>query len=636
MCGIAGWLGYLPQGDQVARRIMQLLRHRGPDAQGLCQWSGATLIHTRLSIIDLSPAGNQPMSNEDGSVWVVFNGEIYNHHKLRYELESSGHIFKGRSDAEVLPHLYEEEGEGLVVRLRGMFALAIYDIQNKTLLLARDRFGIKPLFYAPRPQYFAFASEINALRQIPQIDLQPNKQAVYDFIALSYIPAPETFYTGIKATQPGELLKVHFIDHEIVWHNLSYHHWSITPDPSLTLKKATDCADELISVAVQRQLESDVPLGTLLSGGIDSSLVSFAAQKGTGGELKTFNVKFPDKCYDETPAALEVARNIRSSHLILDMGKSRGEWEYVSRLLCYTGQPFADTSIFAVDGICRLMRRYVTVALSGDGGDEGFGGYDLYRWLMWICYLQMLPASLWHRIAFSLSPLSRIGVVRNALLQLTRNLAYADETSIIQTLFCWLREEEQKSLCVLTDVLPVRRLFEPQWAYHLPSEASGLERLSAQATEVCIRLRLPNDFLFKVDAASMQHSLEIRVPMLDEDLVEFGLTLPHHLKVRGRSCKLVLREIAKRKLPAKIAKKPKWGFAVPVDMWVDADFKRRLRETLLGPSSRLPEFFRPEVYRPWIEAFCQGRRYLGISRAGLYQRVIMLLSVYLALENKNI
>lgn len=637
MCGIAGWIGYLPEGKQIAERIMHLLRHRGPDRQALRQWQEATLIHTRLSIIDLSPAGQQPMPNEDGTIWVVFNGEIYNHHELREELETKGHKFRGRSDTEILPHLYEEEGDKFVIRLRGMFALAIYDCRSRTLLLVRDRFGIKPVFYAPGPQCFAFGSELNVLSQLPGVDLRPDRQAIYDFVALLYIPAPETFYTGIKAVQPAELLKVRFVNDHIVWQKSTYHRWSIAPNPSLTPKKAADCADQLITTAVQHQLESDVPLGILLSGGIDSSLVSIAAQKNISGGLKTFNVRFPDNCYDETWAALAVAKQIGSHHLIVDMDRQKGTWEYITELLGHTGQPFADTSLYAVDVISQLIRRYVTVAISGDGGDEGFGGYNLYCWLNRVGRLQMLPAAFWHGMAACLIPVAGIykGIIHNSLLQMVQDLASNNDTAIIQTLFCWLREKEQKKLCSISDALSVRRLFESQWSYYLPSKTSRLERLFAQTTEANIRLVLPNDFLFKVDMASMRHSLEIRVPMLDEDLVEFGLTLPHRLKVKGRTTKLVLREVARRRLPAEIAKKPKWGFMVPMDLWVDANFKSRLRETILSRSSSLPEFFHPEIYKPWIEAFCQDRCYPGISRKGLYQRVIMLLSVYLALESNS-
>src|SRR5262249_61680359 len=207
MCGIAGWLGKVINGEVVAGRMVKTLRHRGPDAHGIRSWPETSLHHRRLSIIDLTPAGAQPMANEDETVWTVFNGEIYNHQDIRRELETKGHVFKGHSDTEVLPHLYEEEGSAFVTKLRGMFALAVYDTRTRTLMLARDRFGIKPLFYAPGSNWLAFASEIRALLKLPGIDDRPDRQAIYDFAALFYIPAPETFYAGIRALQPGELLE---------------------------------------------------------------------------------------------------------------------------------------------------------------------------------------------------------------------------------------------------------------------------------------------------------------------------------------------------------------------------------------------------------------------------------------------
>jgi len=392
----------------------------------------------------------------------------------------------------------------------------------------------------------------------------------------------------------------------------------------------------LVTAAVQRQLESDVPLGALLSGGIDSSLVCAAAQAALTHELRTFNVRFPDKEYDETWAAVAVTKHIGSRHVTLDMDDVQGTWDHVTGLLLHAGQPFADTSLFAVHAVCRLMRRHLTVALSGDGGDEAFGGYDFYWRIATIARLQLLPVWVLSAGSLPLVPLARLHLVSGSLPQRLNSLARADDASIVQELFCWMRERELKALCKDTHLLPIRRLFEPQWERNLPPGASRLERLSAHATEANIRLMLANDFLFKVDIASMKESLEVRVPMLDEDLFTFGLSLPHHFKVNGRTCKRILRAVAKRRLPAAVASKPKWGFAIPVDSWVSADFKAGLRDSLLGSSSTLPEFFRPEVYRPMVEAFCGNRSCPGISRQGLYQRAIMLLSVQLATERSAV
>ncbi len=636
MCGIAGWLGHPPTDHGVAEGLARALHHRGPDRCGIESWPEATLVHTRLSIIDLSPSGAQPMANEDGSVWVVFNGEIYNHRELRRELEGRGHRFRGHSDTEVLPHLYEEEGRQGLARLQGMFALAIYDVRRKTLVLARDRFGIKPLFYAPGRECFAFASEINALREVPGIDFQVNRQALYDLTALTFIPTPDTFYMGIRGLQPAEVVQAQWVDDAVVWSTQAYHQWAIPTAPTLTMAEAVDRADDLMTTAVQRQLESEVPLGTLLSGGIDSSLVSALAQQNGVDGLRSFNVRFAEKDYDETWAAVAVADYIGSRHETLDMDEVPGSWDHITGVLRQAGQPFADPSIFAVNGVCRAMRQYVTVALSGDGGDEGFGGYDPYWKLARIVRLQQLPAVAWRGAAAALSVLSRYGLVPERLPQRLRAYGSAnDDTSVIQHLFCWMSEDDLRYLCRDQACLPVRRWFEPQWDHGLAPGAPRLERLSRQLTEVHTRLHLANDFLFKVDSASMQESLEVRVPLLDEALFAFGLSLPHHLKVKGQTCKTVLRALARRRLPDAVAKKPKRGFAVPVDQWVDAAFKGRVKETLLGSASRLPEFYRPDVYRPMVDAFCEGNAYRGLGQWDLYRWVILFLSVQLALERDS-
>jgi asparagine synthase (glutamine-hydrolysing) len=391
----------------------------------------------------------------------------------------------------------------------------------------------------------------------------------------------------------------------------------------------------LLTEAVQRQLESDVPIASLLSGGIDSSLVSAAAQHALNGRLRTFNVRFSDKEYDETWAAVEAAKHIGSDHEILRMEDSQGTWDYVTDLLSHAGQPFADTSLFAVNAVCRLMRQHVTVALSGDGGDEGFGGYDFYWQIERIARWQRLPTTALRATSPCLVPLAMLGVVREQLPERLRQIAGADDTSTIQDLFCWIRSEEHARLCADATALPVRRLFEREWVHDLPRAATRLERLSAHTTEVNTRLMLPNDFLFKVDLASMKESLEVRVPMLDENLFAFGLSMPHRLKVSGRTCKRVLRYVASRRLPEKVARKPKLGFGIPVDTWVNADFKRSLKDTLMSRSSRLADVFAPAVYRPMIEAFCDGSPSPGISRQSLYQRAIMLLAVHLALDRSQ-
>jgi len=634
MCGIAGWLSpSSPANKEIAEQMAQALRHRGPDGKGIQSWYGATLVHTRLSIIDLSSNGAQPISNENETVWAVCNGEIYNHRQLRGELQSRGHRFRGHSDTEVLPHLYEEYGPALLDKLRGMFALAIYDARTESLMMARDRIGIKPLFYALGRDWVAFSSEIQALLEYPGIDNSLNEQALSDFGALLYIPAPETFYKGIRALEPGEMIESRRESDELVWKKRRYHHWCIAPDPGLSLSRATKQADDLIMRAVENQVESDVPLGSLLSGGIDSSLVSAAAQTALDGKLLTFNVGFSEERYDETWAALEVANHINSHHRTLPISEGQGTWEFVISLLQGLGQPFADTSIFAVNSICRLMRQHLKVVLSGDGGDEVFGGYPRYKRLGQIVRLQRLPNWLWPGVwqgaAIGVSICERLRKLPPNS-QRFRNMPTSDtDTAALEYQYCAVPKKVSSALCRDLNTLPVSRLFEPQWEHRLPPGADRTERLSALATEVNFRLELANDFLFKVDMGSMREGLEVRVPLLDEEVVAFGLTLPHNLKVKNDECKAVLRQIAKERLPREVATKPKMGFGIPVDKWVDEEFKKNIRDTFSDGSSKLPDFYNSKIYRPVIDAFYSGGSHPDLSRDMLFRMAIMFLSVHL-------
>jgi asparagine synthase (glutamine-hydrolysing) len=631
MCGIAGWLGPMADPERVAARLGRALRHRGPDGQDWRHWDNATLVHTRLRILDLSSAGSQPMANEDGSVWTVFNGEIYNHADERRLLERQGHRFRGRSDTEILPHLFEQYGAELARRLKGMFAWAVYQPATGSLLLARDRFGIKPLFYAADGRRLAFASELNALKQVPGVDTTPDPQAISDYLSLFCVPAPLTFYRGIRALPPGHLLEAHWRNGRLETSVRPFHSWTIATRVDLSFDDAVAQADALLQKAVERQLESDVPLGCLLSGGIDSSLVSSAAQAALGS-LQTYNVRLPSRDYDETWAAHSVSQRIHSRHHTMDLQNFRGTWELVTDLLRHAGQPFADTSMFAANAVSRLMRRHVTVALSGDGGDEGFGGYALHVQMAALARLRQAPTALLRAGAALLTPAVCVLPIPAQLPSRLRLVAGVDDVGLIQAFRSWVRTDEHARLSRLRHVEPVRRWFVPAWRHELRPGASALERLSALSTEVDARLILPNDMLFKVDMSSMKESLEVRVPLLDEELFGFGLTLPHSFRATGRVGKRVLRGVAQRRLPADVASKQKRGFRVPVDDWVTSGFKTQLRQTLLSNGTSLPEVVDPAVYRPWVEAFCSADRVPGVTREGLYQRAMMLLSLHLALD----
>jgi asparagine synthase (glutamine-hydrolysing) len=314
------------------------------------------------------------------------------------------------------------------------------------------------------------------------------------------------------------------------------------------------------------------------------------------------------------------------------MDAKGGTWENVVELLRQPGQPFADTSLFAVDAVSAAMRRHVTVALSGDGGDEAFGGYDLYRQLDPIVRLRRLPIPVWRAAVPATGLASQLRLLRPTLAQRVRDLAGADDATVVQTMFSWIRASEHKRLVRDSgDIAPPKRLFERQWP---DASGSALDRLSRHVVEVNVRLILADDFLSKVDTGSMRHGLEVRVPLLDENLVDFGLSLPHTLRANRGTAKLVLRGIAERRLPQGISALPKRGFAVPVDKWVDGAFRSQLRGALLDRSSQLPDYLEPRVYQPWVEAFCAGGSVQGLTRSGLYQRVIMLLALHVALERQ--
>ena len=631
MCGIAGWIGRIQDARIAGNVFARELRHRGPDGTGVRTWPGAGLVHRRLSIIDLSARGAQPIANEDESILAVVNGEIYNHRELQRELEARGHVFRGRSDSEVLPHLYEEHGQELFGRLKGMFAAAIYDARAGRLLVGRDRFGIKPVFYGRTGDAVVFASELNALTCAPGFDRAIDAQSVSDYLALSYVPAPRTFFRDARALEPGTLLDCRFAGERVTLTVQPYFRWS-SRRADMPVTDAVSRADALIDAGVARQMESDVPLGSLLSGGIDSSLVSAAAQRHLAGELRTFNVRFADPEYDESWAAEAVARHIGSLHTSLDMDP-RPDWDTVCGLLLHCGQPFADSSLFAVAAVSEAMRGHVTVALSGDGGDEAFAGYASFARIPAMATWGRLPRPA-HLVARAVAPaLSALGLAPSRLPQRLAELQGASDATLMQLIHCWLRPAEHRSLSRIDGGEPVTRLFERTWS---PNGDDGrLDTLADHLTEVSLRVVMPNDYLFKVDTASMRHGLEMRLPFLDEDLVAFGLSLPYATKAGRGVTKRVLRGVAAGRLPSAVVEKPKWGFSLPLDVWLPPRMKRTVQEFIEDGRSSLREYVDPAVYLPWLEAFVEGRDAPNVSRAGLYTRVLMLWSLQLHLDHSR-
>lgn len=639
MCGFAGRFHplSLPHDPQWISRADALLAHRGPDGRGDYRDSRCELVHRRLALLDLSPTGAQPMANEDGAIQVVFNGEIYNHRELRSELRQRGHSFRGTSDTEVLVHLYEEQGEQMLPRLRGMFAFALHDRIRNRMLLARDRFGIKPLFYAQVNDQWIFASEMKAILAVEGFYPELDRQACYDFLSLSYIPEPATGFANISALPRGTTLLIDDRGHR----SSGFVTAAPRSGAELSRAQAADRAAELLSAAVANQSVADVPVAALLSGGIDSSLVVAAHVRKTGQPIKTFNVAFPDREHDETAVALAAARRYGTEHHTIRLDRQDITPESIFGLLHHFDQPFADPSLVPTYAVARAVRQQgIICTLTGDGGDEAFGGYSEFLRAERLVQLASTPEWLLATAGGLARPLA--GWTRDRGRQAFKavQLARAGRTSspgLLAGLSSYLSETEKEAL-----VQPSARQGLAAVARHFGNpyeDLSDLDRLSQQMTANHFELSLPSDMLRKVDMMSMRAGIEVRVPMLDEELVALGCRLPHRMKTDGRSGKLVLRDIAARWLPAEVANHPKHGFTVPLDVMVSPRFHEALGDLLRAPDSRTGTFLQHRVVHTWLNQFhVAAYRPAGgmMSREGLYLRVFMLLALELWLRDQRL
>ena len=631
MCGLAGrfHIERLPPADGWAARADALLAHRGPDGSGYFADDRCELVHRRLALIDLSDSGRQPMTNETGGIQVVYNGEIYNHRELRALLTARGHVFRSTSDTEVLVHLYEEQGETMVELLRGIFAFAVYDAPRRQLLLARDRFGVKPLFYTEHEGQLAFASELKALTALPRFRPRLDRQACWDFLGLSYIPEPATGFQEIRALAPGTLL-VATPDGR---RERAYHTVAATPDPDRTLAETVETLRTRLLDAVRAQSVADVPVAALLSGGIDSSLVVAAHRQATGTRTTTFNVEFPDRLHDETERAVAVARHLGTDHHVIRLRDYNLRPDTLLAIVRHFDQPFADTSCIPLYWVSRAIREQgIICALSGDGGDEAFGGYGRFWRANRLTRLMQLPT--WVRAAAIGAGNALSSVTRDFGRQLAKAAQLAeggrrDAAVVLSGLANYVSEEQKTQLFLptaLEGVEPVYRHFNG----YRPDHAENLEELSRRMTEKLFAVSLPSDMLRKVDMMSMRASIEVRVPLLDENVVALGLTLPHRFKTNGREGKLVLRALAREWLPREAVTYPKHGFSIPLDVMATPAVHTVVEDLLLGSDARTSWFLNRALVRDWLARFRRAAyapRGGQISRAGLYQRVFMLLSL---------
>jgi asparagine synthase (glutamine-hydrolysing) len=605
MCGICGIYGVtgLPEDARALTRAMcDVIVHRGPDDDGYYADGPVSLGMRRLSIIDLA-TGRQPIHNEDETVWVVYNGEIFNFPALKPELLARGHRFYTNADTEVIVHLYEEYGEDFVAKLNGMFAIALWDMKAKKLVLTRDRLGIKPLHYAWQDGRLYFGSEIKSLLRAGvsrEIDLE----SLSRFFTFEYIPAPDSIFASIKKLLPGHLLTVKDGKTEI------RRYWDVHyAESEFKARPEAEYAEEIatrLRESVRMRLLSDVPLGVFLSGGIDSSTVTALMSETAGGRIKTFSIGFKEKTFDELDYARMVAERFGTAHteFVVDSTQVAG---LVPTLMEYLDEPLADASIVPTYVISKLARQYVTVALAGDGGDELFGGYDTYKAFKIARAYRKIPGFL------------RKGLVGPAVRKLPaseKRLSFEFKAKkfvagaeypfeIANTLWWGAYSPAQKE-----------RLFAPGLRAHLSADpfapiaaqsaftkaADPLDRLAY----LDLKLYLQDDLLVKVDRMSMANSLEIRVPFLDYTFVEFAATVPSRLKLKGMASKYILKKAMESRLPKEILTKKKIGFDIPLGPWIRKELRAFTLDTLAPDRLKRHGYFEPAFVQKVLDEHMAG------------------------------
>jgi asparagine synthase (glutamine-hydrolysing) len=611
MCGIAGVLYADPERPvepALLRAMGQSIAHRGPDAEGFLNESGLGLVHRRLSIIDLS-GGDQPLGNEDGSVQVVFNGEIYNFQELRHGLEARGHRFRTHSDTEILVHLYEDEGEDLVRRLRGMFAFALWDRTNRRLLLARDRLGIKPLYVYRDAEKLLFGSELKAILAYPGLERQVDAEALEDYLAFGMVPGSRSIFRGIEKLPPAHTLTVRAA--ELGAAPRRYWRLRVEPDHRPTADEWQEAVRAKVSEAVRLHLIADVPVGAFLSGGVDSSIVVASAAGAGRGPMQTFSIGFREESFSELPYARQVAERFGTRHT--EEIVTPDAVSLLDDLAWFYDEPFADSSAIPTFLVARLAARSVKVALSGDGGDEAFGGYARYAHdLKEAAVRRRLPQWFRRRV---LGPLARVWPKADWLprrlraktlltnLSLDAGAAYANTLSVC-------RPPLRRGL-LAPDVAATLnghrpgRLIETDYATAPAEDALG-GMMAADVGTI-----LPDDFLVKVDRASMAHGLEVRPPLLDHELMELAARIPAGWKVRGGETKWVLKEAFRSRLPDAAVNRPKRGFELPIDAWLRGPLRDTFEAGVLDTRARVRDFVDQATARKLYRAHLSGTGHHG-------------------------
>jgi asparagine synthase (glutamine-hydrolysing) len=610
MCGIAGAIWNDPRKavePATLQRMIDILRHRGPDGEGtyvadMRTQSGVALGHRRLAIIDVA-CGKQPLSNEDDTVWITFNGEIYNFSELRQRLENAGHRFRTHSDTEVLVHLYEDEGPAMLGRLNGMFALAIWDARRQELFLARDRFGKKPLVYRQEPGRLLFASELKSILQVPGVPREIDPLALDDFMTYQYVPHPRTIFRGIQKLPPG---------HYAIWRDDRLYvrpYWQ--PDFNVEEDKPVEeYAGELrglLTSAVEMRLQSEVPLGAFLSGGVDSTIIVGLMSQLLKEPVRTFSIGFPIGEFDETHYARTAAERFGTLHEEFQVRPDA--MEILPRLVWHYDEPFGDSSAVPTWYVSQLTRQHVTVALTGDGGDELFVGYPRYL-AVWLAegfdrlptlMRHFLAGRYWQRLPSGTRQKSRMRQWKRFVEMLGRPTAlrYLEWIAIFN---------EARRATLYSDA------FTASLSAHEPLDFlnEALARCDRRDRVTAFSLAdlmtyLPCDLMTKVDIASMAHGLECRQPFLDYRVAELAARIPRRLKFRGGHGKRILRTAFNDLLPEAIQRRPKMGFGVPLNDWFRHELLNFTKEILFDHRTVERGYFRPEAVAALFDEHLQGQ-----------------------------
>ncbi|HVN34336.1 MAG TPA: XrtA/PEP-CTERM system amidotransferase [Casimicrobiaceae bacterium] len=609
MCGIVGIMDVAGSREidrDLVSKLNEAQHHRGPDEVGLHIEPGVGLGHRRLSIIDLS-TGQQPLFNEDRSVVVVYNGEIYNYRELIGELTALGHVFRTKSDTEAIVHAWEQWGEDCVTRFRGMFAFALWDRNRETLFLARDRLGVKPLHYALLPgNLLVFGSELKSLAAHPAFRRELDPFAVEEYFALGYIPEPRTIYAGVHKLAPAHTLTVR--RGRPLPEQREYWDVHFTLDNPLAERDAQAELVERLRESVRLRMIAEVPLGAFLSGGVDSSAVVAMMAGVSADPVNTCSISFTDPAYDESRFAKLVADRYHTRHFV-DTVES-DDFDLVDVLAQAYDEPYADSSAIPTYRVCQLARKHVTVALSGDGGDENFAGYRRYRL---------------HAMEERLRSAMPISVRRPAFGLLGRMYPKADwaprmfrAKSTFQALARSSVDAYFHSVSILRDDMR-RELYSNAFRARLAGYSAaevfrrhagraGTDDPIALVQYLDLKTYLVGDINTKVDRASMAHSLEVREPLMDHPLVEWLASLPSAFKVRGQEGKHLLKKAMEPHLPHEIMYRPKMGFAVPLARWFRGPLRERLTESILGPRLAATGIFNPLYLRQLVDAHLSGVR----------------------------